>query len=138
MSLVVGEPVVGIFPSGKPPLWTKLWVLPKSPSVQPHRYASLVKSDSECISEAEKGTTSNPHPGHHRTPSARRRISGWPHSQAWLPIASGKETICSRVLSTCVPMGRSHLVQPTTPSALRSSSSIPQQGQIMELVLDDI
>jgi hypothetical protein len=29
-------------------------------------------------------------------------------------------------------MGRSHLLQPTTPAALRSSSLIPQQGQIME------
>jgi hypothetical protein len=29
-------------------------------------------------------------------------------------------------LSTSVLMGRSHLLQPTTPLALRSSSSIPQ------------
>ena len=35
-------------------------------------------------------------------------------------------------------MGRSHLVQRAALSALRSSSLIPQQGQIMELVLDDI
>jgi hypothetical protein len=41
-------------------------------------------------------------------------------------------------LSTCVLMGRSHLLQPTTPAALRSSSSTPQQGQIIELVVDDI
>src|SRR5215212_1704640 len=109
-----------------------------SPSAQPHHYTSLVHSDSERTSEAKKGRTSDPHPGHHRTPSAKRRISGWPHSQACLPIASGKETICARVLSTCVLIGRSHLLQPTTPSALRSSSSIPQKGQIMELVLDDI
>jgi hypothetical protein len=53
-------------------LWTKFWVLPSSPSVQPHRYASLVNLDSERISEAEKGRTSDPQPGHHRTPSARR------------------------------------------------------------------
>jgi hypothetical protein len=126
------------FHLASPSLWTKLWVLPSSPSVQPHRYASLVNLDSERISEAEKGTTSDPQPGHHRTPSDRCRISGWPHSQAWLPIASGKETICSRVSSTCVLMGRSHLGQPTTPAALRSSSSIPQRGQIMEWVVDDI
>jgi hypothetical protein len=126
------------FHLASPSLWTKLWVLPSSPSVQPHRYASLVNLDSARISEAEKGRTSDPQPGHRRTPSARRRISGCPHSQAWLPIASGKETICSRVLSTCVLMGRSHLLQPTTPVALRSSSLIPQQGQIMEWVVDDI
>src|ERR671916_611867 len=119
-------------------VWTKLWVLPSSPSVQPHRYASLINPDSESISEAEKGRTSDPQPGHHRTPSARCRISGWPHSQAWLPIASGKETICSRVLSTFVLMGWSHLLQRVTPSELRSSSSISQQGQIMESVLDDV
>ena len=122
----------------RPSLWTKLWVLPKSPSVQPHRYASLINPDSERGGEAERERTSDPQPGHHRTPSARRRISGWPHSQAWLPMASGKESICSRVLSTCVLMGRWHLLQRATPLALRSSSPIPQQGQIIELVVDDI
>jgi len=35
-------------------------------------------------------------------------------------------------------MGRAHLVQRAAPSLLRSSSLIPQQGQIMELVLDDV
>jgi hypothetical protein len=35
-------------------------------------------------------------------------------------------------------MERLHLLQLATPLALRSSSSIPQQGQIMESVLDDI
>src|SRR5918996_2613244 len=121
-----------------PSLRTKVSVFPKSPSAQPHRYASLADSDSERVAEAERGRTSDPQPGHHRTPSARCRISGWPHSQAWLPIASGRETICSRVLSTCVLMGRSHLVQRASPSVPRSSSLIPQQEQIMEFVLDDI
>jgi hypothetical protein len=35
-------------------------------------------------------------------------------------------------------MGRLHLAQRAAPSALRSSTSIPQQGQIIESVLDDV
>src|SRR5918996_3764849 len=119
-----------------PSLRTKVSVFPKSPSAQPHRYASLADSDSERVAEAERGRTSDPQPGHHRTPSARCYPE--PHSQAWLPIASGKEAICSRGLSTCVLMGRSHLLQRAAPSVPRSSSLIPQQEQIMEFVLDDI
>jgi len=42
------------------------------------------------------------------------------------------------VSSICLLMGRSHLLQRATPLALRSSSLIPQQGQIIELVVDDI
>jgi hypothetical protein len=84
------------------------------------------------------GRTSDPQAGHHRTPSARCRISGWPHSQAWLPMASGKEAICSRVSSTCVLRRRSHLVQRAAPASPRSSSFMPQQGQIMELAFDDV
>jgi hypothetical protein len=126
------------FHLASPSLRTKVSVSPKSPSAQPHRYASLADSDSERVAEAERGTTSDPQPGHHRTPSARCRISGWPHSQAWLPMASGKEAICSRVSSICLLMGRSHLVQRAAPSVPRSSSLIPQQGQIMELILDDV
>src|SRR3712207_477859 len=53
-------------------------------------------------------------------------------------MASGKEVICSRVSSICLLMGRWHLVQRAAPSVARSSSLIPQQGQLIELVLDDV
>src|SRR5829696_1797719 len=137
MSSVVGEPVVGIFPPGKSLVADEGFRVSEE-SLSPTASVCLADSDSERVAEAERGTTSDPQPGHHRTPSARCRISGWPHSQAWLPIASGKEAICSRVSSICLLMGRSHLVQRAAPSVPRSSSLIPQQGQIMELILDDV
>ena len=83
----------------------------QSPSAQPRRYASLIDSYCERIGESERGRTSEPQDGHLYTPSGRRRISGWPHSQAWLPMAPGSATICSRVSSTSLLIERLHLVQ---------------------------
>src|SRR5918998_4057936 len=40
------------------------------------------------------GRTSEPQAEHQKTPSGRRRISGWRHSQAWFPRASGRKIIC--------------------------------------------
>jgi hypothetical protein len=41
----------------------------------------------------EIGRTSRPQAGHRYTPSGRRRISGCPHSRAYVPMASGRATI---------------------------------------------
>jgi hypothetical protein len=43
--------------------------------------------------DSETGMTSELQAGHQRTPSGNRRISGWPHSQACRPIASGSSVI---------------------------------------------
>ena len=48
------------------------------------------------------GGTSGPHAGQWYVPSGRSRISGWLHSQALLPKASGRSVIYPRA-STIIP-----------------------------------
>ena len=55
---------------------------------------------------APRGSTSEPQAGQCKTLSGRRRISGWPHSQGWLPNASGRAVTCLRV-SSIAPLTRS-------------------------------
>src|SRR3712207_7226498 len=85
------------------------------------------------VAPASRGTTSEPQAGQWNTPSGRRLISGWPHSQACSPNASGRATICSRVLGTAPSKVRpqeSHSARssPRVPS----SSPRPHAGQTME------
>src|SRR5215210_4702358 len=54
------------------------------------------------------GVTSDPQAGHRYTPSGRRLISGWPHSQACPPAASGSATILFSVSSSAPPKTPPH------------------------------
>jgi hypothetical protein len=64
--------------------------------------------DPEEVGGTTLGSTSEPHAGQWKVPSGRRRISGWPHSQACLPWASGKAHMRRRVSSIAPPTQPPH------------------------------
>ena len=78
---------------------------------------------------ASIGTTSEPHEGQWNIPSGRRRISGWPHSQACSPEAPGSGIICSRVSSIAVPSTHPHEPQRAPSPPKGCSSPAWQSGQ---------
>jgi hypothetical protein len=76
------------------------------------------------------GTTSEPQAGHQYTPSGSRRISGWPHSQAWPPTASGRLVTPCRV-SRSGPLRRPpHESQRAELCPKDRSSCASQKGQV--------
>src|SRR5215210_9041164 len=79
------------------------------------------------------GVTSEPQAGHRNTLSGSRLISGWSHSQAWLPAASGRVTIPLRVSRSAPPRTPPHSshLRELRPK-LRSSAS-EQNGQVRVL-----
>jgi hypothetical protein len=78
---------------------------------------------------ASTGSTSAPHEGQWNVPSGRRRISGWPHSQACSPEAPGSAIICSRVSSIAVPSTHPHEPQRAPSPPKGCSSPAWQTGQ---------
>ena len=77
------------------------------------------------------GTTSDRQAGQWNVPSGKERISGWPHSQACLPIASGRATICLSVPMVTPSKARqqdSHSAERESGPRLRSAP-YPQAGQ---------
>src|ERR671932_1056529 len=74
-------------------------------------------------------TTSEPQAGQWNTLPGRWRISGWPHSHACSPKASGRATICSRVRRTApsTPQPQESHSAESCPRA--SSSPRPHSGQ---------
>src|SRR5215204_428312 len=82
------------------------------------------------------GKTSEPHEGHWNTPSGRRRIFGWPHSQAWLPKASGRAAICSIVLNMASSTEKLHASQRAGSSPRSCNLPEPHAGQRMQFGLD--
>jgi hypothetical protein len=84
------------------------------------------------------GKTSEPHAGQWNTPSGSLRISGWPHSQAWTPRASGRSTISRRVSSAEPSSGNPQESQRAKPGPLETSKPDAQNGQMMLSPLDAV
>src|SRR5215213_2135564 len=102
---------------------------PKRPSSQPDQYASVCSGDFQDTG-AEMGVTSDPQAGHRYTPSGSRLISGWPHSQAWSPVASGSATILLRVSSNAPPRTPPHSSHLRELRPKPRSSAPEQKGQV--------
>src|SRR5918997_6052259 len=84
------------------------------------------------------GKTSEPQAGQWNTPSGRLRISGWPHSQAWTPRASGRPTTSCKVSSREPSSGRPQEPQRAKPGPLETSKPDSQNGQMMWCGLDAV
>src|SRR5215213_5790394 len=105
---------------------------PKRPSSQPDQYASVWSGDFQDTG-AEMGVTSDPQAGHRYTSSGRRLISGWPHSQAWPPAASGREIIQLSVSRSAPPRTPPHSSQRRELRPKERSSASEQKGQVRVL-----
>ena len=77
------------------------------------------------------GRTSDPQAGHQNTPSGRRRIRGWPHSQAWPPRGYGSATIRRSVFRTPISTTLWQDVQPASSMLRGSRRPISHLGQTM-------
>ena len=77
------------------------------------------------------GRTSEPQAGQWYTRSGSIRISGCPHSQAWIPKASGKAAICSRVPKIAPSTERPQESQQASSGPRGNSSPDPHAGQRM-------
>ena len=85
------------------------------------------------------GGTSERQAGQWNVPSGKRRISGWPHSQACFPRASGRAAICSsvpRMVSSKAQPQESQLAG--GPDARGRSSPDPHTGQTRWSGLDGV
>src|ERR671910_2401680 len=96
MAPIVVEPVRWGLQPGEPLVFSKAAVLSVAAVVPAVPVSRAAVFGLHVHHRGETGMTSEPQAGHQYTPSGRWRISGWPHSQAWLPTASGNPTIvCS-------------------------------------------
>src|SRR5919112_4582678 len=84
------------------------------------------------------GKTSEPQAGQWNTLSGSSRISGWPHSQAWTPRASGRPTTSRRVSSAEPSSGNPQESQRAKPGPLERSKPDSQNGQMMWSSLDAV
>jgi hypothetical protein len=84
------------------------------------------------------GSTSEPQAGQWKVRSGRSRISGWPHSQACLPRASGKAVMRQRVSSNAPLKRPPHNSQRIESRSEGWSLLASHRGQTRESGLDAI
>ena len=92
----------------------------------------------ESIALLLMGSTSDRQAGQWNVPSGRQRISGWPHSQACSPRASGRAAICSSVPTVASSKARqqdSHSAERENTPRVRSAPC-PHAGQTRRSALE--